>query len=461
MSKKLTWYDLNAMEAMDVLRKGRNAKASDYRTLDENSIKLLNDKLEKIYKKELGPLSEKQFKDIYEKTLKEVEKEYKTSGLSNGDKFKTTWYDLQNNKADKTLNENFKASKISIKDWDGLKLTAEQARDAEKKLQETLETAIKRGADKEVIGNIFNAWKLQNERAEKFEQALYKSDKTDIMQDYAARQKENVQKGMSLFRRTVHEYNEDFKAGKIQSKDVFTQKIGEANLEITNVYNKAEQDISNRLKNAFGTKDLSSFEKVSPERMNGWVKAMDVADEYASKALGANSKVNQQRLAQIEKTLDVANIKKQEVVNQYKKEVEALKKEVDFKSKLINENYKGGFKKDYLTIKLSSDAEKSLNTARANLKQKIGEIDMATLKNVEKINNTAFKIDKINKFIGTINKSVLNLGRAAKDFVLSPFRAMKQSIETADKNNMSILSNSSKKITEMAKNSIQQNQKER
>lgn len=281
------------------------------------------------------------------------------------------------------------------------------------------------------------------------------------MQDYAARQKENVQKGMSLFRRTVHEYNEDFKAGKIQSKDVFTQKIGQANLEITNMYNRAEQDISNRLKNALGTKDLSSFEKVSPERMNGWVKAMDVADEYASKALGANSKVNQQRLAQIEKTLDVANVKKQEVVNQYKKEVEALKKEVDFKSKLINENYKGGFKKDYLTIKLSSDAEKSLNTARANLKQKIGEIDMATLKNVEKINNTAFKIDKINKFIGTINKSVLNLGRAAKDFVLSPFRAMKQSIETADKNNMSILSNSSKKITEMAKNSIQQNQKER
>lgn len=69
MSKKLTWYDLNAMEAMDVLRKGRNAKASDYRTLDENSIKLLNDKLEKIYKKELGPLSVKNSSKIYTKKL--------------------------------------------------------------------------------------------------------------------------------------------------------------------------------------------------------------------------------------------------------------------------------------------------------------------------------------------------------------------------------------------------------
>lgn len=46
MDKKPTWYDLQAMEAMDAMLKGENAKGSNYQTLDNDDIQKIHEKLE-------------------------------------------------------------------------------------------------------------------------------------------------------------------------------------------------------------------------------------------------------------------------------------------------------------------------------------------------------------------------------------------------------------------------------
>lgn len=478
MDKKPTWYELNSMEVMDVMRKGRNAKASDYQTLDKDTVDKLNDKLETVIKpelrknfeKELGPLSEEKFNEIFEKTLNEVEKGYDIQSFIDGPKKEPNWYELnragQEIKLEQAIRtgdfkENGLLKKDEMKEWNELKLTAEQARGAEKRLQGVLETAIKNGADKEVTSKIFDAWKVQNEKAEKFEEALYKKGKPDIMQSFASKQKENVQKGMYLLGDKVDGLNKDVSTGKIQSKGLFMQKIGEVNLEVTSMYTKAEQEIYDKLRDAFGTKDISSFQKINPERLDGWVKAMDVAETYTNKALEIDSLLNKQRLGEIEKVLNNANSQKKEVMDAYKKEIEALKEKIDYKADLINSGYKGGLGKDLEVIKLSAEAEKTLNNAKTDLKAKMAEIDLTTLNKVNKINDTAYKLANINASTVGINKTLLKLTSAVKAIVRAPFKMAKRAINKIGEKSMSILSGSSKKAPEMAKDTVKQEEKQR
>ena len=468
MDKKLTWYNLREAEVMDVMRKGRDAKVSDYKTLDQKTIDSINDNFEKkllpeikgMYEDKLGLMSKDQFKYLYRKTMDEIENPswYNLNAAGEALKAKEAKQYLK-------LDEDFSSNKDEMKEWNELKLTAEQARNAEKKLQGTLETAIKNGADKEVTSKIFDAWKVQNEKAEKFEEALYKKGKPDIMQNFASKQKENVQKGMLMVSDKVDGLNKDMKQGKIETKGLFTQKIGEVNMEVTNMYNQAQQEISGKLRDAFGTKDLSAFYKVDPERLNGWVKAMDVSEEYMNKTLSANSLVNETRLEVIGKVLDNANDQKKELIDAYKKELETVKRRVDYKTNKINSSSLGENNKKFVGIKLSMDTNKKLELAKKELDKKIDEIDSDTMKQVSRINRSAIKLDKVNRFARNITKPIVMLGRGVAKIASVPFKIANKVIdkikEKHNEKSMSILSGNSKKAPEMAKDAMEQQDKQR
>lgn len=482
MDKKPTWYDLQAMEVMDAMLKGENAKGSNYQTLDNDDIKKIHEKLENEVKPEIkkflednaGPLNETEFKNAYRKIMSEVEKDYNLSMSSNKEK-SPTWYDLQRQgnmqkikKVDKGFSNKAKENLMpkAAKDWDNLKLSAEQARRAEKKLRSALEKSIKSGADKEVVGRIFDVWKTQNEKAEKFEAALYKHGKPDIMQDFAAKQRENTQKGMYMLSDRVEGVNRDFKLGNIQTKGLFTQKIAEASDEIFSAYNKAEQEISSKLRDAFGGKDLSSFNKVSPERLDGWAKAMDISDQYLSKTLGANFKLNQSRLKHINKVLDEANVQKKELLTAYKKEIDSINSKLDFESGLLKSGHASGLKKPFIGMRVNFETNRRLKAAKKDLQKKISAIDEKTLKKVNKINRSAIRLNRSSKLVKGVVKPMMLFNKTVMKTVQHTFTApfkfankavnlVKNGVKGNDQKNMSIISGESQKAVAILKNTME------
>lgn len=291
-----------------------------------------------------------------------------------------------------------------------------------------------------------------------------KKGKPDLMQSFASKQKENVQKGMHMFGDKVDGLNKDMEQGKIQSKGLFTEKIGQVNMEVTNMYNKAQQEISGKLRDAFGTKELLSFQKVNPERLKGWVKAMDVSEQYMSKTLGANSLVNKARLAEIGKVLDNANDQKRELIDAYKKELEAIKSRVDYKTNEVDLKSMGEGSKKFAGFQLSMDANKKLDLARKELNEKISAIDSRTLRQVSRINRSAIKLDKLNRFARNITKPLVMLGRGVAKVASLPFKIANKVIDKIKENrekSMSILSGSSQKAMDMMKDTMEQQEKQR
>lgn len=239
------------------------------------------------------------------------------------------WYEMQQSAKEAQEKANFTQEQKDISDeWDSLKLSAKQAREAEQKLSKALEEAIKNGADKDVTLNILETWKLQNEKANVFEQNLLKQGKPDIMQDFAAKQKENVQKGMHILGEKVEGINESVKRGVISGGKVVTENVKKAHENVSRVFHEKQKELGEKLNERLDNIKESAYSKISEKRLNGWVKAMDAADKYDKLIEEKENSIYEKADKKIENILKQSEEKLKSNAEKYENTIDDIKNKV-------------------------------------------------------------------------------------------------------------------------------------
>ena len=214
------------------------------------------------------------------------------------------------------------------KEWDKLKLNYKQAREAEQKLSKALDKAVLNGADKETVGNILKTWQQYNDKANAFESQLLKEGKNerpDLMQSYAAKTKENVQKGMHLLGDKVEKINAGVKEGSIKIGQEVTNRVKAAHHNVSAVFHEKQQELTEKLKASLDKIKDEQLVKVDERRLDSWVKAVDAAEQFDKNIEGNLNKIEDKK----NKSIDQVLKNRDEALNKNKESFEKTVKDID------------------------------------------------------------------------------------------------------------------------------------
>lgn len=215
-----------------------------------------------------------------------------------------------------------------LKEWKELKLTATQARNAEKELATALHESVRYGADKDSMESILKLWQEQYEKANEFERQLLKKGDPDFVQDFATKQKANVEKSMYMVGEKTKEYNQEFKEGKISTGKLLGDKIKQLNSQIARIFSNVQKNLFEKLDKAFSNIKEETYAKLDQKRLDGWIKAMDAMDRYDNTMLDRLQEIDEKKENKIQDLIDNATKQKENNVDKFNKRVEEIKNNI-------------------------------------------------------------------------------------------------------------------------------------